>query len=302
MTGWRRTSAIGVLAAAMMLALGARPGMAESRAHVYLLRGLMNIFSLGMDTLAAELNHRGVYATVNNYADWQSLADQAAANYRSNKESPIVLIGHSLGADAVMEMAAYLGARGIPVALVVPFDGTQSFSASSNVARVLNVTQRDYAYMRRGPGFHGTLTNFDVSSDPNISHTTIDKSPRLHARVISEVLAVVGSGHRVTEPGAVKPAGVIPTATKIDDGAGTKAAPGSDESVKPEVAPAPPPKPGNGAMKATDDAKPLADSGTPIIAVPEKRAVAPAAPPAPVVARPKPVETAQPFNPALVPN
>jgi len=304
MTGWRRYSAIGVLAAAMMLALGANPSVAESRAHVYLLRGLMNIFSLGMDTLAAELNHRGVYATVNNYADWQALADQAAANYRSNKESPIVLIGHSLGADAVMEMAAYLGARGIPVALVVPFDGTQSFSASSNVARVLNVTQRDYAYMRRGPGFHGTLTNFDVSGDPNISHTTIDKSPRLHARVISEVLAVVGSGHRVTEPGAVKPAGVIPTATRVDEG-GAKAAPGSpgrDETIKPEVTPAPPPKPGNGAMNATDGARPLADSGTPIIALPEKSAVGPAAPPAPVVARPKPVETAQPFNPALVPN
>src|ERR1700677_2819667 len=47
---WWRFTAIGVLAAAMMLALGSNPGMAQSRAHVYLLRGLMNIFSLGMDT------------------------------------------------------------------------------------------------------------------------------------------------------------------------------------------------------------------------------------------------------------
>ena len=36
----------------MMLALGAGPSMAQSRAHVYLLRGLLNVFSLGMDTLA----------------------------------------------------------------------------------------------------------------------------------------------------------------------------------------------------------------------------------------------------------
>jgi hypothetical protein len=47
--------------------------------------------------------------------------------------------------------------------------------------------------MRGGPGFHGTLANVDVSSDPDIDHINIDKSPRLHARVVAEVLAVVGN-------------------------------------------------------------------------------------------------------------
>jgi integration host factor subunit beta len=77
-----------------------------------------------------------------------------------------------------MEMPAYLGRKGVPVALVVPFDGTKSFAASDNVARVLNLTQRGYAYMRGGPGFHGTLSNVDVSSDKSIDHINIDKSPR----------------------------------------------------------------------------------------------------------------------------
>ncbi|HEX9237319.1 MAG TPA: thioesterase domain-containing protein, partial [Xanthobacteraceae bacterium] len=173
---WRLT-AIGMLIVGMMLALGTDPGAAQSRAHVYLLRGLMNIFSLGMDTLTGQLNRNGVYATVHGYGEWQSLADRAAADFKAGKEGPIILVGHSLGADAVMEMAAYLGRKGIPVAMVVPFDGTQSFAASDNVARVLNLTQRNYAYMRRGPGFHGTLANVDVSSDPNIDHINIDKSP-----------------------------------------------------------------------------------------------------------------------------
>jgi hypothetical protein len=115
MKGWRVT-AIGVLVAGMMMALGSNPGMAAPRAHVYLLRGLLNIFSLGMDTLADELNRRGVYATVDNHADWESLANSAAANYKAGKEGPIIIIGHSLGADAAMEMANYLGARGVPVA------------------------------------------------------------------------------------------------------------------------------------------------------------------------------------------
>ena len=57
-------------------------------------------------------------------------------------------------------MAAYLGRSGVPVALVVPFDGTASFAASSNVARVLNLSQ--HYWMSRGPGFHGSLINVDL--------------------------------------------------------------------------------------------------------------------------------------------
>jgi hypothetical protein len=47
--------------------------------------------------------------------------------------------------------------------------------------------------MRGGPGFHGTLANVDVSADPDIDHINIDKSPRLHERVVAEVLAVIGN-------------------------------------------------------------------------------------------------------------
>jgi alpha-beta hydrolase superfamily lysophospholipase len=174
---------------------------------------LFNVFSLGMDSLADELKQHGVDATVHGYGEWQTLADRAAADYKAGKEAPIILIGHSLGADSVMEMAAYLGRKGVPVALVVPFDGTKSFAASDNVARVLNLTQRDYAYMRGGPGFHGSLANVDVSSDSSIDHINIDKSPRLHKRVVAEVLAVVGN-HRAApakngngpDAGTAKPA------------------------------------------------------------------------------------------------
>src|SRR3974390_3068625 len=146
MRRWCQFAAIGLLAAGIALPLGSPPSSAESRAHVYLLRGLMNIFSLGMDTLAAEISKRGVYATVHNHSEWQGLADQAAAAYHAGPEGPIILIGHSLGADAVMEMAAYLDRKGVPVALVVPFDGTGSFATPKNVGRLLNVTQREYAY------------------------------------------------------------------------------------------------------------------------------------------------------------
>ena len=229
MRRWHRFAAGALLLTGMMLVLGSSPGMAQSRAHVYLFRGLADVFSTGMDTLADEINKRGVSATAHSHTDWKSIANKAAENYKAGKEGPIILIGHSLGADAVMEMADYLGDKGVPVALVVPFDATQSFPAAGNVARVVNLTQRDYAYMRPGPGFRGSLSNVDVSSDPNISHTTIDKSPRLHARVISEILAVVG-GLRMSAPAPKPPA---------DSGPPIVARP--EKSAMPT--PPPPPKP-----------------------------------------------------------
>jgi pimeloyl-ACP methyl ester carboxylesterase len=108
-------TAVFALAVGIMVAFEANPGVAQPqpRAHVYLLRGLLSIFSLGMDTLAEELKGRDVYATVHSYSEWQTLADQAAADHKAGKEAPIILIGHSLGADAVMEMAAYLGRKGV---------------------------------------------------------------------------------------------------------------------------------------------------------------------------------------------
>jgi thioesterase domain-containing protein len=96
-----------------------------------------------MDELADKIRATGIAATVYNHTEWEEIAGQIAANYKNGNHAPIILIGHSLGADAVMFMAASLGKRGVPVALVVPFDGTQTLVAPSIVARVLNLTQRD---------------------------------------------------------------------------------------------------------------------------------------------------------------
>jgi len=237
----RPLAAIAFLAVAMSLAFGSGAQAAQSHAHVYLFRGLADVFSTGMDTLADELNRRGVYATSHSHTDWQELADKAAAAYKAGKEGPIILIGHSLGADAVMEMADYLGDKGVPVALVMPFDGTQSFPASANISRVVNFTQRDYAYMRKGPGFRGTLVNVDVSSDPDIGHLNIDKSPRLHARAIREVVAVA-AGH-MGPPVADKSAGTppLPSVTLGNvhrDGAGKSEEPRGGEPAIEHEAPA----------------------------------------------------------------
>jgi pimeloyl-ACP methyl ester carboxylesterase len=229
--------------------------------HVYLLRGLLNIFSLGMDDLAAKIQAKGISASVHNHSEWQGLADEIAAKYKAGKHGPIILVGHSLGADAVMYMAEYLGTKGVPVALVVPFDGTGSFAAASNVAQVMNLTQRDYAYMRRGPGFRGVLQNIDVSRDSNIGHINIDKSPRLHAMVVNKIASVVGRGGGGGAP-APKPA---PTEAKPAGEGAPAAAPS-----------APAPSVPSGSSASTSPAAASANASAAAVSVPATTSSVPA--------------------------
>ena len=114
------------------------------------MRGLLNIFSLGMDQLAAQIQSSGIDASVYNHSVADGVVNRIVQVDRAGDHGPYILVGHSLGADAVMAMAQQLDLQGVPVALVVPFDGTGSYAAPSNVACVLDLTQRRYAYMVPG--------------------------------------------------------------------------------------------------------------------------------------------------------
>lgn len=170
-----------------------------SHGHVYLLRGLLNVFSLGMDELAAKLQRRGVSAGVYEYGGWQSLCQDAAARYRAGG-GPIILVGHSLGADAVVDMANTLGQMGIPVALVVAFDPTAPSVLTGKTTRsFINYYQSDNGFGRRisrGGGFRGHLSNIDLRKHTEFGHASIDKSAMLHSAVIGRVMGLVGRGSK----------------------------------------------------------------------------------------------------------
>ncbi len=163
------------------------------RPYVYLLRGLLNVFSLGMDDLAAKLQRRGLAAGVYEYGQWESLCQDAAARWHSSR-TQIVIVGHSLGGDAVIYMANRLGQMGIPVALVVAFDPVHPVPLTGGTtARFVNLYQSNNGWgaaVPRGAGYHGELSNVDLRTRSDISHTSIDKSARLHEIVIGRVLGL----------------------------------------------------------------------------------------------------------------
>jgi hypothetical protein len=162
-------------------------------AHVYLLRGVLNIFSLGLDDIAAKLEAQGIPVTVVNYLGWSSLADEAAADYRSGKVKTIILVGHSSGATVLPDMVSRLDHLGAPVKLAIGLDSVFRTSLSGRVGRYINY------YIGNGNGepvaptrqLHGTLQNVNVQNVPGVGHITIEKNEVMQRRVIGDIDAVV---------------------------------------------------------------------------------------------------------------
>ncbi len=87
--------------------------------EVYLMRGLANIFSLGLDQYGKELSSRGIENCVFNHSHWQSIVnDIVERSYRNAVSEPIMIVGHSLGAGVAPKMATSLARHNIAVAYV----------------------------------------------------------------------------------------------------------------------------------------------------------------------------------------
>jgi hypothetical protein len=184
------------------------PASGANGAHVYLLRGVLNVFSLGLDSIAAKLEAQGIPVTITNYLGWSAVADEAAADYRSGKVKTIILVGHSSGATVLPDMVARLSELGAPVKLAIGLDSVFRTSLSGHVGRYVNY------YIGSGNGepvaptkqLHGTLENVNVSNVPGVGHITIEKNEIMQRRVIGDIDAVVfGSRPREVSAAPVLP-------------------------------------------------------------------------------------------------
>jgi hypothetical protein len=167
------------------------PTSAGTGTHVYLLRGVLNIFSLGLDEIAAKLQAQGIPVTVVNYLGWSSLADEAAADYRSGRVRTIVLVG-------TVQRARYGGAPdqlGAPVKLAIGLDSGFRTSLSGRVGRYINfyIGNGNGEPVARTSQLRGSLENVNVQNVPGVGHITIDKSEIIQRKVISAIDAVAFS-------------------------------------------------------------------------------------------------------------
>ncbi|MFD0915451.1 DUF726 domain-containing protein [Pseudahrensia aquimaris] len=168
-------------------------------ADVYLLRGFGNVFSRGLDEMSAKLQKQGVPAKVAHHSEWKNIADQIAANRRKFGRRPVVLIGHSLGANAVLRMAQELRKKRITVQYMATFAATAPPPVPSNVRKLTNYYFKTDGWgkpIAKGKGFRGNLKNIDFSKSKTIGHFNIDKQPRLQRQVIRNVLRFVKGSKR----------------------------------------------------------------------------------------------------------
>ena len=186
--------------------------------QLYLLKGLADIFSSGMDFLQAKLKAHGVVGEVHSHSDAELLARSAIAKWRGGSRGPIIIIGHSLGADSAIVMAQRLSSAQVPVALLVTFSPVDSAPVPANVGRAVNYFQSNSAWhgqITRGAGFHGTLENVDLAQARGVTHFNIEKAEQLHAATVAKVLALVPTHIKAAAqrpgPPAVWPTGVSAT-------------------------------------------------------------------------------------------
>ena len=128
---------------------------------------------------------------VTNHLFWNSLANEAIQDCRSGRVSSIVLVGHSFGASAVLNVAEQLQQAGLHVALIVTFDPVVRSAVPSNVHFLRNFYISDGlgTAVQRGEHFHGLLRNVDLKSSAELGHVSVTTSPSIQKQVMSDIIS-----------------------------------------------------------------------------------------------------------------
>jgi pimeloyl-ACP methyl ester carboxylesterase len=198
----RRATLLGLAATATACAGGDNdiPLPGPPRGRVVLLRGLANIFSTGIDELEETLRRDGYDAAVFNHLDWSAQADVALRLARAGQlPRPFAVIGHSLGADDGIRLAARFGQATGMMDVLVTFDPVLVREVPRGPALVRNYFQQTDIWgggrLTAARGFSGVLENRPVRGD---NHFTIDNDPELHR----DVVALLDATHPVAPPRA----------------------------------------------------------------------------------------------------
>ncbi|RQP20836.1 MAG: lipase, partial [Brucella intermedia] len=161
-----------------------------------ILRGFGDIFSTGIDEIGKQLQANGVDAHVEGHQAWRFVLNRILTDQRNNPRAPVVLIGHSLGANAVIDIAAALEKKGIQVAYMATFAATAPAPLPGNIRRVVNFYFKEHGWglpLTAGPRFRGSLDNRDFSGMKDIGHFNIEKQRPLQDEVVRNVMGIVRS-------------------------------------------------------------------------------------------------------------
>lgn len=149
-------------------------------------------YSLGLNVLRDRLRAIGINATTHvegvlvPYTNVPFLTQKAKEAARAGNR--IVLIGHSMGADAAAKIACRLEAKKVPVELLVGLDPTKFGcpKVPSNVKRALCFFQKQELLGRGNFHASGSFTGQLANERVSVGHKEMDDSDDIRARIIAE--------------------------------------------------------------------------------------------------------------------
>ena len=175
---------------------------------VYCGRGWLGIFSTGMMSLADRIDQKeGITAVSTADMEYPRLQEWLVSQYKKGTMTePLVLLGHSWGADDMVRVSERLKQEGITVDLLVLIDPVTPPAAPTNVKRVYCV-YKSHPETDAFPFWRGvaasvvdpkatTLENIDLRTakvdfdTTNITHPYVDKIEGVHDMCIAEIKKV----------------------------------------------------------------------------------------------------------------
>ena len=152
-TGWRRTG------------------------HVYCILGWLGIWSRGMDAIAERAQTElGVHALSLGNPEWRKLAKYIRTEYQAGRlTEPVVLVGHSIGADDQVRVARTLNEAKVPVDLLLLIDPTIPPHIPPNVIHCVNL-YKSHPLTDPVPAFRGVRVIADDPKRTNIENVNLRKT------------------------------------------------------------------------------------------------------------------------------
>jgi len=180
--------------------------MSYRKGQVYTMRGLGGIFSRGMNRLEDTLeNDYHIRTSSTIWYKVNDLSDFIITNHRDKTlQGPIILIGHSLGANEQIKVAEKLARANIPVDLLMTIDAVSPIRVPPNVKEVFNIYKPALVPMFSGLTLKARdskqthVVNFNVKTLKGIyvNHFTIDKNKAIQKIMLDKVLATLSVANK----------------------------------------------------------------------------------------------------------
>lgn len=173
----------------------------KDKGEVHTMRGGLGIFSTGMNKLVVRSTKRFNVPAASSM--WYNAGTVSRSivdyHYALRTHRPIILIGHSLGANEQIKVARNLNKVGIPVDLLVTVDAVSTTHVPPNVRQALNVYKPGFVPMFSGLRLVADnpkttiIDNVNVNTlkDVKVNHFIIDKDEVVQTMILERIEKVL---------------------------------------------------------------------------------------------------------------